>query len=43
MLSNTLQCTEQSPTINNYLAQNIYSAKIENPAIQQGFLGTQSE
>ena len=32
MLQNTLQCTEQSPTIKNHLVQNVNSDEAEKPS-----------
>lgn len=33
MLVNMLQCTGELPTTINYLAQNVYSAEVENSVI----------
>lgn len=33
MLVNMLQCTGELPTAINYLAQNVYSAEVENSVI----------
>ena len=35
MLLNILECTGKSPTIKNYLAQNVNSAELENSGLKE--------